>query len=430
MHQQFCDSITRRDCLRVGALTGLGLGLSDYLALAEANKSAKPTAEAVIFVNLAGGPSHLDTLDRKPDAPAETKGEFKSIASKIPGLAVCEHLPNLAKVIDKFTLLRGISHSAGAHPQGQSWISTGNRPTPALVYPSLGSVVGKERPTKPDLPPYVAIPKSEWNAGYMGDAYAPFKTNATPRPGKPFQVRGLSLADGVTLEDVRRRKQLLAKVDRRFKEAETNSRLLEALDKFGKQAHEMMTSKRAQDAFDVTKEPASIRKLFAGDELSQSLLLAGRLVEYGVRFITVTNAGWDTHLDNFKGHKRLLGPVDAALPAIIKMLAAKGTLKKTLLVVMGEFGRTPKINANAGRDHYPRVNWALFAGGGVKPGQLIGGTNKAGTAANDATHITPDDIAATIYHSLGINPRKEYHTQTNRPVMLVPEGKVVSKVFK
>jgi len=176
--------IRRRDCLQIGVLGGVGLSLSSFSKLSVAAEAQKRSADSVLFVNLAGGPSHLDTLDMKPEAPKETQGEFKPIQSKLPGLQVCEHMPKFAAAADRFTLIRGISHTAGAHPQGQSWISTGNRPTPALIYPSLGSVIGKELPGQPDLPPYVAIPKTEWNAGYMGDAFAPFKTNAVPEPGR------------------------------------------------------------------------------------------------------------------------------------------------------------------------------------------------------------------------------------------------------
>ncbi|MEO2007708.1 MAG: DUF1501 domain-containing protein [Pirellulaceae bacterium] len=423
------DHIPRRDALRMGFLGGLGLSLPGYLRLASANEGRKSTADRVLFVNLAGGPSHLDTLDMKPDAPSETKGPFKPIPSKIAGLHVCEHLSKFADVVDRFTLLRGISHTAGAHEQGQSWISTGNRPTPALMYPSFGSVVTKEFPGQGDLPRYLAIPKTEWNAGYMGDSFAPFKTNAVPSPGKPFQVRGISLANGVTLEKVARRQQLLQKVDRTFRDADVDSQLLDALDKFGKQAHLMMTSPRAKKAFDVSLESDKIQKLFPADEFNQSLLLACRLFEFDIPFITITNQGWDTHLNNFVGHKRLLGPLDAGLPAMMETLESKGLLERTLVIVMGEFGRTPKINGNSGRDHYPRVNWCLMAGGGVKPGQLIGGTDKGGTAPDDSTDITPDDIAATIYHALGIDPLTEYYTNTGRPVMLVPNGRVMSQVM-
>ncbi len=420
--------LSRRNLLKLGVISATGLHLSSYLRAAE-RSPLNATADSVIFLNLAGGVSHLDTLDMKPEGPEETRGEFAPIQTSMPGLVVCQHLPQVAKVIDQFALLRGIHHSAGAHPQGQSWISTGNRPTPALLYPSYGSVVSKELSGQPDLPSYVAIPKSEWNAGYMGDAYAPFKTNTVPEPGKKFQVRGVSLAEGVTLDQVNRRERLLQKVDRTFRDAEVNSRLLEALDKFAGQAHNIITSKRAQQAFDVDREPESIRKRFSGDELNQGLLLACRLIEYGVRFVTVTNAGWDTHTENFSGHKRLLGPLDNALPAMIATLQDKGLLERTLVIVMGEFGRTPKINQNNGRDHFPRANWCLMAGGGVRPGQLIGGTNAAGDAPDDDTDITPDDLAATLYHSLGIDPRLEYHTSTGRPVMLVPEGRVIRELF-
>ena len=429
MKSAFCDGVTRRDCLRIGVIGGLGLSLSDVLRLEAADKQRKATADSVLFINLAGGPSHLDTLDMKPEGPSETRGEFKPIQSKLPGLMVCEHMPKFAAVADRFTLIRGIGHTAGAHEQAQSWISTGNRPTPALMYPSFGSVASKELPGQQDLPPYVAIPKTEWNAGYMGDAFAPFKTNAVPKPGQPFQVRGISLAEGLTLDKVNRRQRLLKKLDRTFRESDVNSQLLEALDKFGRQAHNMITSKQAQAAFDVAREDDVIRKAYGPDEFNQSLLLAGRLVEFGVRFVTVTYQGWDTHLDNFNGHKRLLPPLDAGLSALVETLSSKGLLERTLVVVMGEFGRTPKINVNTGRDHYPRVNWCLMAGGGVRPGQLIGGTDKGGEAPDDSTDISPDDLAATLYHALGVDPLTEYYTNTNRPALLVPEGRVMSEIF-
>ena len=422
------NQMSRRNLLQVGVISATGLSLSGYLRAAEQSRR-EPTADSVIFLNLAGGVSHLDTLDMKPNAPAETRGEFQPIQTSVPGLTVCEHLPQTARAIDQFALLRGIHHSAGAHPQGQSWIATGNRPTPALLYPSCGSVVSRELDGQPDLPSYVAIPKSEWNAGFMGDAYAPFKTNTVPQPGKKFQVRGVSLAEGVTLDQVNRRERLLKKVDRTFRDANVNSRLLDALDKFAGEAHSIITSPRAQEAFDVDRESDSLRKRFTADELNQGCLLACRLVEYGVRFVTITNAGWDTHTDNFSGHKRLLGPLDNALPAMLSALNEKGLLERTLVIAMGEFGRTPKINENNGRDHYPRVNWCLMAGGGVRSGQLIGGSNQEGTAADDGTDITPDDLAATLYHTLGIDHRMEYHTNTGRPVMLVPEGRVIGELF-
>lgn len=417
--------------LHVGLLGGLGLTLGDVLALAEespAPSNSDRRADAVLFVNLAGGPSHLDSLDMKENLPAETRSEFKAIQSKLAGVRVCEHLPKIGGLLNEVCLLRGISHTAGDHPQGQAYISSGNRPNPALVYPSYGSIVTKELSSPPDLPPYVAIPDTEWKAGYLGDAHSPFKTNATPEPGKPFSVRGLTLAPGVDLKKVARRESLLKDLDRDFAER-AQSDLLDSLDVFARQAHGMITSPRTRAAFDVDAEPESIRKLFGGDALAQGLMLATRLIEAGVRFVTVTNPGWDTHLDNFSGHRRLLPPLDNGVAATLEALKQKGLLERTLVIVMGEFGRTPKINQNRGRDHFPRANWCLLAGAGVNQGHLIGGTDKAGASPDDATDLHPDDIGASIFHALGIDHLKEYHTRTGRPVSLIPHGRVIEGLF-
>jgi uncharacterized protein (DUF1501 family) len=433
-NHQYCDGVTRRDSVKAGVLGLTGLTLSGFLNAAAASDDAKARrknarADSVLFINLAGGPAHLDSLDMKPDGPAETKGEFKPVQSKLPELVVCEHMPKYAAMADQYALIRGISHSSGSHPQGQSYISTGNRPSPALLYPSFGSIVAKEIAGRKDLPPYVAIPQSEWNAGYMGDGFAPFKTNAVPRPGKPFAVRGISLPEGISIEKVNRREQLLKDLDQTFRETDTDSQLLEALDTFGEQAYNMITSKRTQKAFDVGKEPESIQKQFQSGELGQSLLLATRLIEFGIPFVTVTNQGWDTHLDNFKGHQRLLPPFDAGLAAVTQALKDKGLLERTLVVAMGEFGRTPKINQNVGRDHYPRVNWCVMCGAGVKPGHLIGATDAAGESPTDDTKVSPDDIGATILSTLGIDHHTEYYTQTGRPVSLIPHGNVITELF-
>lgn len=430
MKSTFCDGITRREALRVGVLGSLGLGLADFLRLAQGNELSR-RAEAVIFVNLKGGPSHLDTLDMKPDAPADERGEFKSIPSKLPGLRVCEHLPKFAQVADQFTLIRGISHAVGDHPQADEYLYTGNRPVPAVKYPCCGSVLLKERPMEAALPGFVAVPATEMHPGHLGVAFAPFKTNAVPKAGKPFEVRGLGLAPGLSIDKVKERQQLLEDIDNTFRRADANSQFLDGLDRFGKQAHAMILSPRAREAFDTGKESPAIAKLFADDSLGQCLLLATRLVQYGVRFVTVgESAGWDTHLDNFNNLKnKLLPPLDRGLPALVTALKAKGLLDKTLVVVTGEFGRTPKINKNAGRDHWPRAMWTLVTGGGVQAGRLIGGTDRNGHAPDDDTRLKPDDLAATIYYALGIDPGKEYHTPTGRPVYLVRDGKVIKDVF-
>lgn len=428
-HEPLIMNINRRQLLQVGLTSSalLPFGLAPGTVLGASEK--KSTADAVLFLNLAGGPSHLDTLDMKENLPIETKSEFSATSSKISGLAVCEHLPKIAAAADQFTLIRGISHTTGDHPQGQAYISTGNRPTVVVKHPSYGSVIMKEMPGDPDLPPYVAIPQTEWSAGYMGDGFSPFKTNAVPRPGQTFSVRGISPAPGLTSEKINRREQLLGKLNNRMRNGDTNSPLLEAMDTFSKKALNMITSQRTQTAFDVNREPASIQKMFAADEVSQSMLLATRLIASGVRFVTVTQAGWDTHLDNFVGHKRLMPPFDNAITAAVSALRQKGLLERTLVIAMGEFGRTPTINQNAGRDHYPRANWCLITGGGVQPGRLIGATDAKGAAPTDDTDIKPDDIGASIFHAMGIDHHKEYTTRTGRPVSLIPNGRVIDGLF-
>jgi uncharacterized protein (DUF1501 family) len=426
--QSKCD-ITRRDLLRWGVLGGTSLSLADYLRLAEAS-SAKPRAENVIFIMLQGGPSHLDTLDMKPEAPVEERGELKPIASAMPSVPVCELLPNLGKVLDRFTLIRGISHSTGDHPKACEYIYTGNRPTPALVHPAMGCIAGLERPTPIDLPAFVAVPNTDMNPGYLGVAHAAFKTTAVPKAGKPFEVRGLALPQGMSIAQVKQREALLADLDQAFRAVDANSPVLAGLDRFAQQAQEMILSPRARKAFDISQESPNILKLFADDEASQSMLLATRLIEHGVRFVTVTLGAWDSHTDIFKNMRSNLCPkFDNGIASLMQALELKGLLDRTLVVATGEFGRTPTINKNAGRDHWPRASWTLLAGGGVRRANLVGATDKKGHGPTDDTQIKPDDLAATIYNALGIDHRKEYYTRTGRPVILVPEGNVIEGVF-
>jgi uncharacterized protein (DUF1501 family) len=423
-------SLSRRNLLQLGFLGGIGLSLADYLRLAEASPGAKQArADACIFLHLKGGPSHLDTLDMKPEAPVEEQGPFKRIQTVVPGYEVCEYLPRLAKFIDRFTLVRGISHSAGAHPQANEYLFTGNRPTPALVYPCMGSVAAKELSAPPAMPPFVTVPNSDMSPGHLGVSYGAFKTTAVPKAGQPFSVRGLALAEGETAEKVQARNELLADLNRSFRQ-QAESPLVDGLDRFGQQARDMILSDRARQAFDISRESPAILKLFEDDPISQSLLLAGRLVEHGVRFVTVTHDGWDTHLDNFTSLEgKLLPPFDAGITSLVQALELKGLLDRVLVVATGEFGRTPAINKNAGRDHWPRTMWTLVAGGGTKRNFFLGGTDKQGHAPDDDTHLKPDDLAASIYHSLGIDPRLEYYTRTGRPVLLVPEGQVIRELF-
>jgi hypothetical protein len=423
--------VRRRDFLKVGAI-GAGLSLSGYLRMASAGEIKGAKATNAIFINLTGGPSHMDTFDLKPNAPGEVRGQFNPIKTNVDGIEISEHLPKLAQCADKFAILRGVSHTLGAHELGTEYVNTGSRPIPSLEYPSYGSVVTKERPGDKDIPPFVAIPNSNQRAGFLGVQYAPLNTTATPRAGVPFNVRGIALGGGVTVEEIERRQNLLADIDKTFAAVESNSQLLTGLDRFGEQAHAIITSKRARDAFNISKESPEFAKPFGEDPFGLSCLLATRLVESGVRFVATTLGGWDTHQDNWTRLKtRLLPSLDTGLSALFTGLEQKGLLDSTVVFITGEFGRTPKINsrsAEGGRDHYPRCMFMLMAGGGVRGGQVIGESDDTASGPRNEA-ITPDDVAASFYHALGIDHTQEYQTNTGRPITIVRDGNVIQKLF-
>jgi hypothetical protein len=420
-----CDGIPRRDFLRIGALAGIGgLNLPGFLSLASTggvNTNAR--AKAAIFVRLGGGPSHMDTFDLKPDAPSTHRGEFNEIATNVPGVRISEHLPKLARCTDKFAILRGVSHTLAAHELGTLYMGSGNRPLPSLQFPTYGAVVSKEMKGVEHLPSFVAVPSAGNNpTGYLGVEYGPFETGGTPQPGKAMEIRGLSLKNGVTLEDVDRRQNLVARYDTAFGSYASEDKILAGMDQFGQKAYQMMRSPKSREAFDLSKESMSISGLFGKDGFSQSCLLATRLVESGVRFVTVNLGGWDTHQNNWTSLKdRLCPSLDAGLSGLFNALDQKGLLDSTTVYVTGEFGRTPKINQRGGRDHYPRAMFCVLAGGGLKGGQVIGESDAKGEGPKDKA-ITPDDVAATFYRSLGIDHRKEYKTPSGRPVMIVRYG--------
>ena len=426
-----CEGVSRRDFLRVGALAGVGLSLSEYYAMASTGGvSAGARGKAAIFVRLGGGPSHMDTFDLKPEAPDTHRGEFKEIATNVPGVRISEHLPKLAKCADKYVILRGVSHTLAAHELGTIYMNTGNRPLPSLTYPHYGAVVAKELRAADYLPPFVAIPNLGAKAtGYLGVEYGPFETGGSPAAGKALEVRGMALRPGVTLEDLDRRQNLVQRYDTAFGDYAKQDKLLQGMDQFGQKAYAMMRSPKAREAFDLSKESANITKLFGKESFSQSCLLASRLVESGVRFVTVSLGGWDTHQDNFNKLKSTnLPTLDAGLSGLFCALAEKGLLESTAVFVTGEFGRTPKINKNGGRDHYPRAMFCLLAGGGIKGGQVVGESDAKGEGPKDRA-ITPDDVAASFYAALGIDHSKEYHTPTGRPIMIVRNGKPLKELF-
>ncbi len=428
-----CDGLSRRDVLRAGVIGGSGLTMANYMAMAEAGVIS-PTAGAkrAIFIELPGGPSHLDTFDLKPDAPSEIRGKFNPIQTNVPGIQISEHLPKLAACQDKFAILRGVSHTLAAHRLGQEYVTSGSKPLPSLDSPSFGSVVSIQRPTDIDIPGHVAIPKAIQGPGFLGIRYAPLNTNATPTAGQAFSMRGISLSKGITIDQVERRQALLSRLDRKFASLDKSNQLVDGLDRFSQQAHSMITSKRARDAFDISKENESFSKQFGEDNFGQSCLLALRLVESGVSFVTVQLGGWDTHQDNFtKLSTNNLPKLDAGLSGLLNGLEQRGLLDSTAVMVTGEFGRTPKINersAEGGRDHYPRCMFMLMAGGNVRGGQVIGESDDTAAGPRHEA-ISPDDAAASFYTNLGISPQMEFDTETGRPITLVRDGKVINQLF-
>ena len=418
----------RRDFLKIGALAGAGFALPNYYE-ASSTGASKGKSKSAIYIRLAGGPSHMDSFDMKPDAPDTHRGEFKEISTNIPGTRISEHLPKMAKCADKYSILRGVSHSLAAHRLGSEYLMTGNRPLPSLKYPTFGAVLSKELESSTDIPRSVAIPKGPTApTGFLGLEFGPLETGTSPKAGEPMDIRGLSLSNGLTLEDIDRRNDLVKRYDTAFGEFANEDKILSGMDEFSQKAYQMMRSNRTREAFDLTKESPGISNMFGNSSFSQSCLLATRLIESGVRLVSIQLGGWDTHRDNFSRLKdNNLPNLDDGISGLLQALAAKHLLESTSVFVTGEFGRTPKINPRGGRDHYPRAMFCLLAGGGMKGGQLIGASDSKGEGPQDRV-ITPDDVAATFYHSLGIDHTKEYHTPTGRPVMIVRNGKVIPEL--
>ncbi len=432
MHRN-CEGTVRRDFVRIGALAATSFTLANYLRAEESGQvKANRGAQAGIFIDLSGGPSHIDTFDPKPDAPAEIRGKFKPIDTNVTGIQISEHLPKLAACADKYAILRGVSHTLAAHRLGSEYVNTGSRPLASLEYPGYGAVVSKEMATAADIPPFVAIPRGNQRAGFLGIQYAPLNTGVTPTANQSFSVRGISLGAGVTVEQIERRHNLLSDLDQTFRNVENDNQLVLGLDRFQEKAFAMITSPKARQAFDISRESPAFAKQFASTPFAQSCLLAIRLIEAGVRFVSLSLGGWDTHTDNFtKLSTKLLPELDAGLSALYIGLEQRGLLSSTAVLTTGEFGRTPKINdrsSEGGRDHYPRCMFMLAAGGKFRGGQVIGASDETASGPADQA-ITPDDVAASFYHNLGIDPKQEFDTETGRPITLVRDGKIIDALF-
>jgi hypothetical protein len=438
-----CENFHRRDFLKIGAAAGLfGLTLPQLLQLEARAADAQPErrerrSRAVIMVWLAGGPSHLDTWDLKPEAPEGIRGEFKPIQTKVDGIEISEHLPKMADVADQITIVRSLNHTIPAHGPATVFMTTGNKPTPALQYPALGSLTTRLLPSEKGVPPYVNFGElrngAAGQSGYLGTAYNPFivegGAGGKGGGGGNLRVRDIQLPTGFTLEELENRDKLLQGFDSTFQAIDKSPDLVDGLDAFHKQALEILRSDKTKKAFDLTQEQQSLRERYGTDPFGQSALAARRLVEAGVRFVTITTGGWDTHGQNFNAlSKNLLPKLDTTLSALIRDLSDRGMLEHTTVYCAGEFGRTPKVNKNSGRDHWARSMACVLAGGGFKAGYAHGTTDPQGMAP--ATEpCTPDDISATLFHCLGIDPHTELMTPTGRPVQLFREGRVIEKLL-
>lgn len=422
-------AFSRRAFLRVGAL-GMGLTLAQYLRL-HASEPKRDTRRSAIFVFLEGGPSHQDTFDMKPNAAAEYRGEFKPIATAAPGVEICEHLPELAKRAKDYAIIRGVTHNLADHGIGKQYLLTGNRPSQVLKYPEYGCVVNKEYPSATELPSFVSIDESYVGPGYLGTQYSALTANK-PKAGIPYRVRGVTLDDGLTVEKYRSQKQLLADLDTAFRGHESLDDSVRGLDRFAEQAFDIISNPKTRAAFDLSKEPAKESERFGPHEFGQSLLLAARLIEAGVHFVTVrlrpAEFDFDTHQQNFSKLKTLLPPFDIGLSGLLDRLKERSLFTSTAIYVTGEFGRTPKVNDTGGRDHWSRAMCALMAGGGVTGGQVFG---ESDATASEPVGIgfTPDDLAASFFHNIGIDPQTEFQTNTGRPVTLLRDGRSITKLF-
>ncbi|TWU38529.1 DUF1501 domain-containing protein [Novipirellula artificiosorum] len=413
---------TRRQFLKVGAL-GTGLTLSQYLRL-HASQTDNADKRSAIFIFMEGAPSHQDTFDLKPNAPVEVRGEFRPVKTSVAGVQICEHLPMLAERANKYAIIRGITHNVADHGLAKKYLLTGNKASQTVSYPEYGSVVSREFPSVPNLPTYVSIDESFVGPGYLGSRYSPL-TAEKPRHGAPYTVRGISLEDGLTVEKYRSQKQLLDDLDVAFKGFEDLDDQVRGMDRFAEQAFDIISSPEARAAFDLSQEKPSESDRFGKHEFGQSLLLAARLIEAGVHFVTVrlrpAEFDFDTHQDNFSRLRTLLPPFDRGLAALFDRLEQRGLLSSTAIMAAGEFGRTPKINKTGGRDHWARAMCAVMAGGDVRGGQVIGATDA--TAAEPASvGFSPDDLAASFFNNIGISPKAEFQSNVGRPITLVRDG--------
>lgn len=438
-----CEGMTRRDCLQLGlgALAGSGLASLLRMRAMAADPQARRPANCIL-IWMDGGPTHFETFDPKPDAPAEIRGEFHPIQTKIPGVCFSQHMTRLAGIADKIAVVRSVHHNQGNHGAGNHYMMTGAPPRIPVgcgafvsFHPSLGSVTAYERGAPEGLPAYFSMPRMSRSGGpnFLGAKFAPFVVGDDPNK-KDFRVRDVALPEGLTDDRFHRRGDLRKLVDRlrRTTDKVANDPVV-ALDEYYRQGYNLMTSPAAQKAFDIHSEPDKVREAYGKNSFGQRALLARRLVEAGVPFVTLYDGGWDHHSDIFTGLPKKLAPFESTIAALVEDLEARGMLESTLVVALGEFGRTPKISTLAGRgtpgrDHWSNAMSIMFAGGGTPGGQVVGATDRNGHSACERV-LAPENFVSTVYRKLGIDPGKIYHTPQGRPVHLVTDPTPIAELM-
>src|SRR5579863_4959513 len=440
---EFCDGLRRRDFLHAGSLSFLGLGLNQLFGLKAlgAVDNSKSNINCIMLM-LVGGPSQLDTWDMKPNAPAEIRGPYKPIKTNAPGIEISENFPRMAKNADKYALIRSVYHTAAAvHDTGHQLMQTGRLFQGGIEYPHIGCVLAKLKGPNGDVPPHVLMPHPIGNtggnmphgqtAGFLGKTFDPFVLNADPSDPN-FRVPDMLPPDYLSALRVDRRRNWREMVDHSVSKFETSqdARLLDATFH---QAYTLMSSQKAREAFELAREPEPVRQKYGQNRFGQSCLLARRLIEAGVRFVTTNmfetvfdEITWDIHgskpFSPISCDRDLVGPMfDMAYSSLLVELSERGLLDKTMVLATGEFGRTPKVNPAGGRDHWPQCWTILMAGGGIKGGQVIGASDEIGGAPRDRP-TTPGQVAATVFSSLGIDPGTELPGAGGRPIPLVDRG--------
>ncbi|HQW28763.1 MAG TPA: DUF1501 domain-containing protein [Verrucomicrobiales bacterium] len=431
-----CEGMGRRDFIQTGLGALGGLGLTQMLGMRASAASQSDTR--CIFIWLDGGPSHYETFDPKPDAPSEIRGEFGTVPTSVPGVHFSDKFPKLAKGFDKFTVVRSIAHAQNNHGAGNHYLMTG-RPTPVPVgcgafvtfHPSFGSVVSQNRTVKHGLPAYVSTPRMSRSGGpnFLGAQHAPFVISDNPE-GKNFRVRDVTLPKELEDGRAKSRVELRKTLDqmRRITDTAAEDPAI-SFDDYYARAFDLVTSDEAQKAFDVSQEPEDVRAKYGRNDFGQRLLLARRLTEVGVPFVNVYSGGWDDHRGLFENYKKNKAEqLDTGVSALIQDLADRGTLDNTMVILLGEFGRTPKINKDAGRDHWSFAMSVLMAGAGIPGGQIVGATDVKGYYANENIYA-PEDFATSLYTKMGIDPTAILHDTNNRPVQLVNNGRLIKELF-